>query len=91
MVSFLLALPALGFWIAVRLSPKIAKRHSARVYAISACCGVLYSACVIACLMMGFDLGYVVWLLFPFLVGRVGLWIARRCGVLQPQGAGGGG
>jgi hypothetical protein len=94
-VSIILGLPAPGFLIAVNLSRKIAKEHSGRLYVLSSCSGILYGGCLLACFLIFLlatecsgvfaALLGAVWLLFPFLAGRIGLWVACRCGVLRPH------
>jgi hypothetical protein len=94
-VSIILGVPAAGFLIALKLSPKIAIEHSRRLHVLSACFGILYGGCLLACLLISLlateysgllaGLLWAVWLLFPFLAARIGLWVACRCGVLRPH------
>ena len=94
-VTIVLGLPTLGFLLVVKLSPKIAAEHARRLCVLSACCGFLYGVCLLPCFLMIFvgaefpaipeGILWSVWLLFPFLVGQIALWAARRSGVLGPD------
>ncbi len=94
MLSFGLALMAVGFLIAVIVSPKTPKRESWRLYVLSGSLGILY-ACSMSSywvissafqdVSLGLDNDTLVWIFcpgFPFFGGLIALWIARRVGLL---------
>ena len=94
-VSIIMGIPAPGFLLAVRLSPKMAKERFRRLYVLSACCGILYGGCLLPCFLIVFlgaefsrlpaGLLWGIWLFFPFVVGRIVLWVASRGGNGRPK------
>lgn len=89
-VSIIVGIPAPGFFLAVKFSPNFAKENVKKLYALSACCGFLYGACLLPCFLIFFlgiefsrlPVGFLwgVWLLFPLVIGRIALWVVSRGG-----------